>query len=765
MDIKPFLHQHYLLCDEHENQEACCDKCNEKIDGWAFTCESCKFWLHESCASQLLPQSILHPLHSQHCLYLSCNHDYFACDKCFTLARGWTYKCKVCDFAIDLICASSSTTNDQTSMEGSQRSNQSSRKIKHFSHSHVLTPFYYRKAGKDHCSCLWCEKLLSGLSYGCLSDRCRNREVFFHESCLTNMPIAISQQHFHLSHLLRLYLTQREEEHKCNGCKEQCLILEGRYSCQNCEFNLHVCCATFQPSLKYELHNHDLTYFRIKGYKGNLRCKICHEKIPHEDGSNEGVFYACVQCDFYLHLHCLVPFKTKHEYHRHELILTNSVIEDYSDEYYCDICEEERKPRHHVYYCNKCSFVTHIECALNKLVDAKLDHMKLMKRKETNLKNLKIDHFDHEHSLTFYEVIEQNERLLCKACCLKISGQAYACKLCEYYLHKTCTQLSQKLLHPLHPSHALHLVSIRSIFQLRFLCQKCRGCYYDGFAYKCYLCDFVLDVKCATDQEMSENESEMIEETKRQSKLCLFNQKHKLSFINYAPRRKKFRFSQCCEKDLVGPSYRCSDCGYNIHEFCLGFLPEMQLKFHPQHPVHLLYNVRKPCRVCGYSLHATIGYSCGQCDLYLHAVCAKYSAKEQVTKFEVHNHGLSYYRGIIPYSLQNICGECMKRISYTPFYFCPECSDFKLHFKCARIPHSIKSKYHIHPFVLMNNFVEDDSGQYYCDICEEERAPLDHVYYCKQCQGLFVAHIECVLDSVEETTPTTQEAYSNDLPG
>ncbi|XVE86030.1 hypothetical protein DITRI_Ditri18aG0003500 [Diplodiscus trichospermus] len=108
-----------------------------------------------------------------------------------------------------------------------------------------------------------------------------------------------------------------------------------------------------------------------------------------------------------------------------------------------------------------------------------------------------MDHFDHRHLLTFYEVIEQNESLLCKACWLKVSGQAYACKSCNYYLHKTCTQLPQKLLHPLHPPHALQLVC--STLFSAYTCQKCRYSYDIGFAYKCYLCDFVLDVKCATD--------------------------------------------------------------------------------------------------------------------------------------------------------------------------------------------------------------------------------------------------------------------------
>ncbi|OMO96109.1 hypothetical protein COLO4_15505 [Corchorus olitorius] len=67
----------------------------------------------------------------------------------------------------------------------------------------------------------------------------------------------------------------------------------------------------------------------------------------------------------------------------------------------------------------------------------------------------------------------------------------------------------------------------------------------------------------------------------------------------------------------------------------------------------------------------------------------------------------------------------------------------------------VKSNCHIHPLSLEDSFVEDDSGEYYCDACEEERHPKDHVYFCKKC--LFLGHIECVLSMVKETAATLEE--------
>ncbi|KAL4274043.1 hypothetical protein GQ457_13G026450 [Hibiscus cannabinus] len=62
MSLKPFLHQHHLVYDEYEKQEACCAQCNLQIDGWAFSCEICKFWLHHSCAVKSHIISILNTL-------------------------------------------------------------------------------------------------------------------------------------------------------------------------------------------------------------------------------------------------------------------------------------------------------------------------------------------------------------------------------------------------------------------------------------------------------------------------------------------------------------------------------------------------------------------------------------------------------------------------------------------------------------------------------------------------------------------------------
>lgn len=354
---------------------------------------------------------------------------------------------------------------------------------------------------------------------------------------------------------------------------------------------------------------------------------------------------------------------------------------------------------------------------------------------------MQIEYFDHEHPLCFKKVLEQNGIAICKACFLEISDEAYACNSCEYYVHKTCTNLPWEVLHPLHPQHSLNLLSL-----LRDPYYPCNGCrdLAKGFAYACFMCDFKLDVKCALLRVPKIETQRLKEMEERRPELCLFNKAHQLSFVNVKvdlDRRCSF-----CERDLKGPIYFCEDCGYLLHERCLGFPREMKLLFHPLHPFHSLpYKVNETCHVCKRDLDFMICYSCEQCDLHLHASCAK--SLKRVLKSTSHIHDL-YYLGptFKADALEYECGNCRTMLPTKPVCFCMEC-DTRLHAGCA-LPPSLKSKYHLHPCTLKPGFMEDDSGLSYCDICEEERDPEDHVYYCTECQGHFVAHISCMLNSV-----------------
>ncbi|KAK8585739.1 hypothetical protein V6N13_050711 [Hibiscus sabdariffa] len=568
MNLKPFLHQHHLLYANYfEKQEDCCDKCNLQIHGWAFTREICNFWLHKPCAVQQLPLEISHPLHSQHPLKLVQERsrddgERFFCNGCASLTLSCLYRCRVCNFNLDHICASSSATI----------TSHSCKEITHFCHHHPLRGFEYRKVSKHHYCCFWCEELLSGISYGCF--RC-GTELFVHETCLINMPTTISKHHFHQSHLLHLN--------------------------------------------------------------------------PHT---------------------------------RHELVLTDVFVEDFSYQYCCDICEQERKPRHPVYCCKECKFVAHIGCAINKtkddgnfekgstssLVDGKASIGKLMEKDgQANFStHLEIKYCTGRHLLILNEAIGKHESsATCNACSIEITDEAYACKRCKYYIHKTCTRLPFEVLHPLHPQHPLKWSPGSVYVSETFTCEECRDKAY-GFRYVCYACDFKLDVKCAISW-VPKNETQRLKDMEILSKLCIFNQAALTVTMNFM--KAVLDFHGKCSSNFI----RCTP-------FILSLTHQKLVV-----PATKKRNVE--------------------------------NAEES-------------FPGFLSVSAWNVIPSCiLERV----------------------LPRSLKSKYHMHPITLEFGLKEEDSREYYCDICEDERDPRGHVYHCMECRGQFVAHVGCALNSGEET--------------
>ncbi|XP_017978428.1 PREDICTED: uncharacterized protein LOC18595130 [Theobroma cacao] len=354
MAIKSIFHEHHLLYDDsNEYEYALCDICSQQICGLVYSCERCKFALHVSCVHQQLPPQIsAHPFHSQHNLTLvRSNYIDYICAKCFNLSRGHRNHCKDCDFSLEYACAFS--TNDVKNRLNDDGFNKS------------FTLFNYRKVRKYEYICSWCENHLSGMSYGCLDN---DVYIWFHDSCLINMPSIIVKHPSHPSHPL-LLCNSHFDNRLCSACNLPIWEFRKAYWCRKCEFHLHLQCAKLQPSLKVELHEHDLTFFQIKANTATHLCRICGINFDFHAIGGEIAFNRCVQCNFNYHFKCLrIPNFTSHKYHRHELMLMDSYIEDDSKKYYCDICEEERKPKHWVYCCEKCKFVAHIKCALNKVV-------------------------------------------------------------------------------------------------------------------------------------------------------------------------------------------------------------------------------------------------------------------------------------------------------------------------------------------------------------------------------------------------------------
>ena len=78
---------------------------------------------------------------------------------------------------------------------------------------------------------------------------------------------------------------------------------------------------------------------------------------------------------------------------------------------------------------------------------------------------MEVDHFSHEHPLTFVENEKQISRkhgkknIICKGCQKSRTFPLYACTQtqCSFYLHKSCAELPTEFQNPFHPHGPLTL--------------------------------------------------------------------------------------------------------------------------------------------------------------------------------------------------------------------------------------------------------------------------------------------------------------------
>ncbi|KAG8479285.1 hypothetical protein CXB51_029086 [Gossypium anomalum] len=776
-----FLHFLSSFTWKTYTKEDRCEECGGKISGTAFTCTLCNVWKHISCADKLnsdLPHEIVHPLHLQHRLQLIWRYEEdFICDKClYVSTAGYRYICSSCDFNLDLTCASSASAQLPKDQEPLRFKDGKRKTISHYSHFHEMSFFKYRKVNDEDYDCFWCEKhLLPSEGYF----GCRICKFYLHQVCSDKIPRRLFHS-FHPKHPLRLTYTHDsvfysllfpldDVKSKCNACLKESRGDSPSYVCEMCSFYLDFHCAKLSPSLKLDCHHHLLTFFKYfikKGDRWDSYCKA-YCKACGKDCGGASV-YRCVPCDFSLHLKCVVSSSAKHKYHRHPLMM-ELLKEDDSEEYYCDVYENKRNPKDPV-----CTFISHIQCVLDQ------DKVSLVKVPSSSpppmeIKALFVDEMKqnegidvirtlirpiiHRHQM--YEVTEELKRkTYCYGCRLLLDGPTYFCEACpEVYLHEKCAKLSYEIRHPFHSSHPLNLYTLTDhsiVWRVYFIaCDECRDICH-GFIYCCEQCNFKLDVKCAT---LATHKVGGLEEKEmgRVTELRHFTHHHKLVLGNYNDPEHK---TTCiiCELQILGPSYFCPQkmCYYISHESCLRLPQKIQVPFHLNHMLvgrQVPYiNSSLKCYACTLYLGSgKFAYSCEHCNFDLHTICANSLRRPLKCEFlqdDLYYFGRNHESFRSPcLSIKFDCYECDGRCNGEPFYRCLK-GKINFHLKCVPIP--VKSKYHIHPLILKDSFIEDDSGKYYCDFCEEERNPNDDIYYCQECNGQITTHIECVLPEVED---------------
>ncbi|XP_035540563.1 uncharacterized protein LOC108988349 isoform X2 [Juglans regia] len=232
----------------------------------------------------------------------------------------------------------------------------------YYCHEHPLRVLYNLNIPTDRVECCVCGKYCSNSAYGCLP--CA---FFLHPSCAElKLPQKIYHP-FHLHHPLFL-LEQRGPRAKCNACCKDTPAIA--YICKhdNCSFFLDIICVRL-PAIKYEAHSH-LLHFRERTDDQLLKCNAC-------DKTCKSSIFSCLYCDWNLHYTCgplpnSITYKCEEDSLEDSLIITNALAEhedEMDDEFYCDVCENQRDPLLPTYQCtDHCNFVAEIGCVISEVI-------------------------------------------------------------------------------------------------------------------------------------------------------------------------------------------------------------------------------------------------------------------------------------------------------------------------------------------------------------------------------------------------------------
>ncbi|KAF2293900.1 hypothetical protein GH714_005554 [Hevea brasiliensis] len=164
MEIQHFLHEHTLkLYENSDFDDLDCSGCGNSLSGQTYGCLGCEFFLHKYCAK--LPQEMQHFFHP--CtLFLTIG--FYMCNGCYSHHTGTLgYRCKKCDFDLDVDCARHPTMISEG--DGDQ--------IQHYSHRHPLK--FLATMGDNEALCQICGKLCSETAYNC--SQCN---FYLHKSCM-----------------------------------------------------------------------------------------------------------------------------------------------------------------------------------------------------------------------------------------------------------------------------------------------------------------------------------------------------------------------------------------------------------------------------------------------------------------------------------------------------------------------------------------------------------------------------------------------------
>ncbi|KAK3006437.1 hypothetical protein RJ639_015482 [Escallonia herrerae] len=578
-ESKHFSHEHELTLNKvqqlenGETERAVCYGCLEPIAEQAFfSCGDCDdFFLHQTCAN--LSKEMEGPVHPQHPLILLANRSCL-CDVCGRHWKRFTYNCALCDFDVCIACA----------LVG---------RIKHVRHDHPLIPYNQVKKNDtdgEEVVCGGCNKPITDHD----AYSCNDCNFFLHKTC-AELPEEIN----HVSHPMHPLSLFKEPPYRdsfipCDCCRETWGWLT--YNCKHCNYDICVSCSLVTElsalgKIKHPSHNHPLIVEAHNVDGNTVICSGCRLPIT-------GLAFSCRDCNFFLHKTCDLPYQV--EFFAHIQCATSELKSISSEQSEIKVGETFKVMKFPV----PDEFMNQISYFLQVLNSGEIQRA------------TELAHVSHPHPLILCDVqagyicISKDDLLVCNGCAQLIvaSNSYYRCSQisCDFFLHTVCTELPDEVQHPCHPEHPLsfHPKSAAESISI-FVCNLCET-YCNGFRYRCELCEFDLDLRCASVTDTIEHEAH----------------RHPL-----VPTRSGDHHCSACREYCGFVTYGCDSCGFYLEAFCAMF-PRTATHYYDAHLLSLVYPPFPDhpdefyCEKCQDEIAPNLWlYHCRDCNQSFHPAC------------------------------------------------------------------------------------------------------------------------------------------------
>ncbi|KAK1381284.1 hypothetical protein POM88_028028 [Heracleum sosnowskyi] len=456
--------QHKLIrCDRMSKPNAffTCGFCYHLSSGMFYRCDSCKLYIDLVCAA--MPSEIKHAAHKHKLIHD--NLKGYRCAGC-----GWnfgnSFRCDICNYKIDVRCA------------------RKPGRIKHRWDEHQLCMMYPPVKGHPHD--FNCERCSEDIDPNSWFYHCRECDTSFHDGCLdqvrfTNIKCGsiVKDDDLH-QHSLKISLPVSKACGTDEGSKDF------SYLCKTCLFFIHNRCASAPPKLIFKSHDIDhplvLDYSLPEEYqKYGVSCNLCREQVDPSLW-----LYYCAYCRYFAHMKCVLSATESGEDRN-----INGDVGDVDDPDLVHFPVSEDNPS-----------------LLYQLIQKFAENFSTSTDERSGGKADKIRHCGNGHSLVLFDELnnkkvvetESSESMICDGCVQPILSPPdsfYGCIDCNFFLHTICAaELPREFQHASHPQHKLIRCDRMSKPNAFFICRFCNTLS-SGMFYRCDSCKFYIDLVCA----------------------------------------------------------------------------------------------------------------------------------------------------------------------------------------------------------------------------------------------------------------------------